>query len=159
VAVYAGCLLLCFAAAAVGAVASAGAPEFYQHLTRPPWAPPPWLFGPVWSLLYTMIGVAAGLIANLPAERRPRVWRALGLFAIQLAANALWSWLFFAWHQGLLACGEIVVLWILIAATLRSFWGLRLMAGLILIPYLAWVTFAALLSWVVWRLNPALLGG
>jgi len=158
-AVYAGCLLVCFIAAAIGAVASAGAPEFYQHLARPSWAPPPWLFGPVWSVLYTLIGVAVGLITTLPADRRPRVVRALGLFWIQLALNALWSWLFFAWHQGALACGEIVVLWILIAATLRSFWGLRPAAALLLIPYLVWVTFAAVLSWFIWRLNPALLGG
>ncbi len=158
-AAYAACLLLCFAAAAVGAVASAGAPEFYQRLTRPPWAPPPRLFGPVWSVLYPMIGVAAGLIATLPADRNPRVAQALGLFAIQLALNALWSWLFFAWHLGRLAGDEIVVLWILIAATLRSFWRLRPVAAWLLIPYLAWVTFAGVLSGVIWRLNPALLGG
>jgi tryptophan-rich sensory protein len=140
-------------------VASAGAPEFYQHLTRPSWAPPAWLFGPVWSLLYTMMGIAAGMIANRPADRRLRTVTALGLFAIQLAANALWSWLFFAWHRGVLAGTEIVVLWCLIAATLISFRRLRPVAAWLLIPYLAWVTFAGVLSWVIWRLNPALLGG
>ena len=94
-----GCLLAAFSAAAVGAVASVDAPQFYAQLSKPSWAPPPWLFGPVWSALYALMGVAAWLVWRSPGPKAI----ALSLFTAQLAANALWSWLFFAWHLGALA--------------------------------------------------------
>lgn len=152
----AGWLLGSFAAAAVGGVASANAGDFYQQLVRPGWAPPPWLFGPVWSVLYLLMGIAAFLVW------RERGWRgargALTLFVVQLAANALWTWLFFAWRRGALAFGEILVLWVLIAATIVAFWRIKPLAGALLIPYLMWVSFATALTWAVWRGNPAVLG-
>jgi tryptophan-rich sensory protein len=80
------------------------------------------------------------------------------LFVVQLVANALWSWLFFAWREGALAFVEVLLLWCLVAATTVAFWRVRVLAGALLIPYLAWVSFASALTLSVWRLNPALLG-
>lgn len=152
----AGWLLASFAAAAVGGVASANAGGFYQQLARPAWAPPSWLFGPVWSVLYLLMGIAAWLVWRERGFRGAR--GALTLFVVQLAANALWTWLFFAWRRGALAFGEILLLWALIAATLAAFWRVRPLAGALLVPYLLWVTFATALTLAVWRMNPALLG-
>lgn len=148
-----GWLLAAFAAAAVGAVASVDAPSFYAQLTKPSWAPPAWLFGPVWSALYALMGVAAWLVWRSPGPRGV----ALGLFGAQLAANALWSWLFFAWHRGALAAVEVVVLLALIVATIVAFWRSSRLAALLLLPYLLWVSFASVLTWSVWRANPGLL--
>jgi len=152
----AGWLVLCFAAAAVGAIASASAPEFYQALARPGWAPPGWLFGPVWTTLYLLMAIAAWLVW------RERGWRgsalALNAFLIQLTANALWSWLFFQWRLGAAAFAEVLVLWLLIVATIIAFWRVRPLAALLLLPYLAWVSFASALTYSVWQRNPALLG-
>jgi benzodiazapine receptor len=152
----AGWLLASFAAAAVGGVASANAGDFYQQLARPAWAPPSWLFGPVWSVLYLLMGIGAWLVWRERGFRGAR--GALWLFVVQLAANALWTWLFFAWRRGALAFGEILLLWVLIAATITAFWRVRPLAGALLIPYLLWVTFATALTFAVWRMNPALLG-
>lgn len=150
-----GWLLLTLAAAAAGAVASADAGAFYQQLSRPDWAPPAWLFAPVWSVLYVLMGVAAWLVWRGHGFRRAGA--ALTLFVVQLAANALWTWLFFAWRQGGLAFAEILVLWCLIAATVVAFWRLHALAGALLLPYWAWVSFASALTFATWRLNPGLL--
>lgn len=150
-----GWLAISFAAAAIGGVASANAGEFYQALARPAWAPPAWLFGPVWSVLYLLMGTAAWLVWREQGFRGAGM--ALWLFLIQLAVNALWTWLFFVWHQGALAFVEIIILWALILATLVAFWRVRPLAGILLLPYLAWVTFAAALTYATWRLNPQLL--
>jgi benzodiazapine receptor len=152
----AGWLLASFAAAAVGGVASANAGDFYQQLARPAWAPPSWLFGPVWSVLYLLMGIGAWLVWRERGFRGAR--GALWLFVIQLAANALWTWLFFAWRRGALAVGEILLLWVLIAATIAAFWRVRPLAGALLIPYLLWVTFATALTYAIWQRNPGLLG-
>ena len=150
-----GWLVVTFVAAALGAVASANAGAFYQHLNRPGWAPPAWLFGPVWSVLYVLIGIAAWLVWR---ERGFRgAGTALSLFLLQLAANALWTWLFFTWRQGALAFGEILLLWVLILSTIVTFWRVRPLAGALLLPYLAWVTFASVLTFATWQLNPQLL--
>jgi benzodiazapine receptor len=152
----AGWLAASFVTGAVGGLASINAAGFYGQLVQPAWAPPAWLFGPVWSVLFVMMAVAAWL-----------VWRrhgfggaawALRLFAAQLVANALWTWMFFAWQFGALALAEIALLWLLIAATIGAFWPLHRLAALLLLPYLAWVSFAAALNLALWRLNPALLG-
>ena len=83
---------------------------------------------------------------------------ALTLFIVQLGANALWTWLFFAWHKGAMSMIEIELLWVLIAATIGAFWPLERKAALLLVPYLAWVTFASALTYAMWQLNPVLLG-
>lgn len=151
-----GWLLLVFAAAAVGGFASASAGEFYRELARPSWAPPGWLFGPVWSILYALMGIAAWLVWRARGFAGAR--SALVLFIVQLVANALWTWLFFVWRQGSLAFAEIVLLWVLILATIVLFWRVSNVAAALLLPYLAWVSFAAALTLATWRLNPGLLG-
>ena len=151
-----GWLLLVFAAAAIGGLASARAGAFYTELIRPGWAPPGWLFGPVWSALYALMGISAWL-----------VWRARGfdgarcallLFMAQLGVNALWTWLFFAWHRGALAFAEILLRWVMIGGTILLFWRISKRAGGLLLPYRAWVTFAAALTFAIWQRNPGLLG-
>ena len=152
----AGWLLLSYAASAVGAVASIQAQSFYGQLVQPAWAPPPGVFGPVWTTLYTLMGIAAWLVwrsGGFGANRQ-----ALSLFLLQLAFNALWSWLFFAWQLGGAAFADILLLWALILATLLAFWRVRPLAGVLLVPYLLWVSFAAFLNYAIWQLNPVLLG-
>ena len=148
-----GWLLVVFVAAAVGAVASVDAPSFYAQLNKPSWAPPAGVFGPVWTVLYALMGVAAWLVWRSPGPKRA----ALTLFGAQLAANALWSWLFFAWHRGALAAVEILVLLALIVAMIVAFWRISRLAALLMVPYLLWVSFASVLTWAVWRSNPTLL--
>lgn len=152
----AGWLLLSFAAAAVGAVASADAAAFYAQLSRPDWTPPAWLFGPVWTVLYALMGIAAWLVWRARGFGGAR--GALTLFVVQLVANPMWTWLFFVARRGALAFAEILVLLALIAATLVAFGRVRPLAGALLVPYLAWVGFATALTWTLWQRNPALLG-
>ena len=146
-----GWLLASLATGAVGALATRNAGEFYASLVRPAWAPPGWLFGPVWTTLYVLMGVAAWL-----------VWRkggwagaagALSLFMAQLVCNAAWSWFFFAWRRGALAFAGVVVLLGLIIATLVAFARIHRLAAVLLLPYLAWVTFATALTYAIWRAN------
>jgi tryptophan-rich sensory protein len=148
-------LLVTLAAGAVGAVASSNAGTFYQELARPGWAPPAWLFGPVWSALYLLIGIAAWLVWRERGFTGART--ALALFIVQLMANALWTWLFFAWRQGALAFAEILILLLLIVGTLVAFWRVRRLAGALLLPYLLWVGYASALTYAVWQLNPRVL--
>jgi tryptophan-rich sensory protein len=151
-----GWLAVSFVASAIGAVAALQADSFYAQLARPDWAPPPSIFGPVWTVLYALMGIAAWLVWRSGGFRPARV--ALTLFLIQLALNALWSWLFFGWHQGGLAFFDILLLWLLIVATLVAFWPIRPLAGALLIPYLLWVSFASVLNYSIWQLNPQVLG-
>lgn len=148
-----GWLALAYIAAAIGSVASINAASFYAELVQPPWAPPAWLFGPMWTTLYGLMSIAAWL-----AWREPGARPALVVFAIQLALNALWSWLFFAWQLGAIAFIGVVALWVLILMTLVMFWRLKPLAGVLLVPYLAWVSLACALTWSVWQLNPQVLG-
>jgi tryptophan-rich sensory protein len=127
-----------------------------MQLVLPSWAPPPSVFGPVWTVLYALMAIAAWLVWRIGGFRAARM--ALILFLAQLAINALWSWLFFGWHLGGLAFADVLALWALIVATLISFWRVRPLAGALLIPYLAWVSFASVLNYAVWQLNPRMLG-
>lgn len=147
--------LLTFTAAAVGAIASANAREFYAELARPSWAPPAWLFGPVWTALYALMALSAWLVWRERGFAGART--ALVLFVAQLAANAIWSWLFFAWQRGDLAFAEVLVLCCLIVATIGSFQRISTVAAVLLYPYLAWSAFASVLTFAIWRLNPELL--
>jgi len=148
-----GWLLASFAAGAVGAAASVDAASFYAQLGKPSWAPPAWVFGPVWSALYVLMGVSAWLVCRSPGSKGV----ALGLFGAQLGANALWSWLFFAWHRGALAAVEVLALLGLIVATVAAFWRSSRLASALLVPYALWVSFASVLTWTIWRSNPGLL--
>lgn len=151
-----GWLLATLATGGLGALASSQAASFYGALSQPAWAPPAWLFGPVWSALYVLMGIAAWLVWREHGVRGAST--ALKLFVVQLFANALWTWIFFVWRQGALSLIEILVLWGLIAGTIRAFWRLNRLAALLLLPYLAWVSFATALTATLWRLNPAVLG-
>lgn len=150
-------LAISFIAAAIGALASIRADSFYVSLVRPAWAPPAAVFGPVWTALYASMAIAAWLIWREGGFRHARA--ALTLFLVQLALNAVWSWLFFAWRLGALAFIDILLLWILIVATVVAFWRGRPLAGALLVPYLLWVSFAAALNYSVWQKNPGVLGG
>jgi len=146
----AGWLLICFAAATMGGLFMPG--EWYASLKKPSWNPPGWVFGPVWTALYTMMAVAAWLVwrhGGWAAQRRP-----LGLFLAQLVLNAAWTPLFFGLHWPGVAFFEIVLLWLAIAATIAAFRPVSRAAMGLLMPYLAWVSFAAALNFTLWRLNP-----
>ena len=149
-------LVVCFIAAAIGGAGSIQAGPFYTQLVRPDWAPPPTIFGPVWTVLYALMGIAAWLVWSVDGFRAAR--SALTLFLAQLALNALWSWLFFGWHHGGFALADILLLWALILATLIAFWRIKPLSGALLVPYLLWVSFAAALNYSVWQLNPRVLG-
>jgi translocator protein len=148
-------LAVTFTAAYVGAIASMDAGSFYAQLSRPQWAPPSSLFAPVWSVLYALMAIAAWMVWRVGGFKANR--NALLLFLMQLVANSLWTWLFFAWHRGAWAFAEILLLWLLIVATIVLFWRVSKVAGMLLLPYLAWVTFASALTLSTWRLNPGVL--
>ncbi|HOP27388.1 MAG TPA: tryptophan-rich sensory protein [Candidatus Sabulitectum sp.] len=122
--------------------------EWYQGLEKPSWNPPSWVFGPVWTLLYILMGIAVWL-----------VWKERGfsagvyLFIAQLVLNAVWSWLFFGLNRPDLAFYEILVLWVLILATMIVFWRVRPAAGALFVPYILWVSFASVLNHTLWKLN------
>jgi tryptophan-rich sensory protein len=125
--------------------------EWYKNLKKPKWNPPNKVFAPVWSVLYLLMASAAWL-----------VWKVYGfnialfplvLFIAQLLLNAAWTWTFFGLHRPGTALADIVILWIFILATLTLFWRFVPIAGILLIPYLAWVTFATYLNLTIWRMN------
>lgn len=144
-------LVACYAVAALGGIATGpNIRSWYAYLVKPPWTPPNWLFGPVWSLLYTLMGLSAWLVwlSGAPTRRRP-----LLVFALHLVLNLAWSWLFFGWHLLLLALIEIVLLWAAIAWTTLEFRRVSPRAAWLLVPYLAWVAYAATLNAGIWWLN------
>jgi translocator protein len=144
----AGFGLAVFVAAAIGGLGVAGTSAEYNGLEQPGWAPPSWLFGPVWTVLYVMIALSGWL-----AWQRVGFTWPLWLFSAQLVLNAVWTPLFFGAGQYGLAFAEIVVMWLFIGATVFSFWRVRRAAALLLLPYWAWVTFATALNLAIWRLN------
>ena len=150
-AVLAGFLAICLAAGALGGLAtSAKIPTWYTSLHKPAWNPPSWVFAPVWTTLYILMGVAGWLVWRKSRSLQARV---LFLFWIQLALNTVWSLVFFGLEQPGLAFAEIVVLWLAIVATVVAFRQHSGTAALLLAPYLGWVSFAAFLNFTIWRLN------
>jgi len=149
-------LLLCLAAVAVAAAVGglgtrAGLRDWYGQVAKPSWTPPGWLFGPVWTVLYAAMAVAAWLVWR--AAGPGAATRALTVFAIQLGLNAIWPLVFFGLRMPGAAFAEIVVLWVAILATVVVFWRAVPAAGLLMVPYLCWVTFAAALNLTIWRMN------
>ena len=145
----AGWLVLSFSAAAIGGFFMPG--SWYATLKKPSWNPPNWIFGPVWTGLYTTMAIAAWLVWKRGGFAGQRV--ALSLFLAQLLFNALWSPLFFGLRHPALAFADIVLLWLALLGTVAAFWSVRPIAGALLLPYLAWVTFASALNFALWRLN------
>jgi benzodiazapine receptor len=135
-------------AAAIGGLGVAGTAAEYNSLKQPAWAPPSWIFGPVWTVLYVMIAVAGWLVWQRVGFSAP-VW----VYAAQLVLNAVWTPLFFGAGRYGLAFAEIVVLWVLIGVTTVWFWRIRRVAAWLMVPYWAWVTFASALNLSVWLLN------
>lgn len=147
-------LFLAFAAAAVGGLATASSvDDWYQALNKPDWQPPDRVFGPVWTVLYITIGLAGWWVWRGRPWLRIRI--ALAWYGAQLVLNALWSVLFFGLHAPGWALIEIMGLWGAIVGTVIAFFRLSPLAGLLLLPYLGWVTFAAGLNFAIWRLNTA----
>lgn len=142
-------VLVSFAASAPGAFFSPG--EWYADINKPAWNPPGWVFGPVWTTLYLLMGIAAWRLWRRHGFREARF--ALGAFLVQLALNAAWTPLFFGLHRMDLAFFEIILLWLAILATLLLFWRRDRWAGLMLVPYLLWVSFASMLNFTLWQLN------
>ncbi|HMK07257.1 MAG TPA: TspO/MBR family protein [Flavobacterium sp.] len=126
---------------------------WYPTLIKPSFNPPNWVFAPVWSTLFMMMGIAAGLVWNRIEHDKDAVQAALKFFIIQLALNALWSILFFGLRNPLLAFAEIIVLWLMIYETYLKFSKINKVAGYLFIPYLLWVTFAMVLNGSIWWLN------
>ena len=143
-----GFIVITFCAPALGAFSMPG--SWYAGLNKPSWNPPPWIFGPAWTLLYTLMAVAAWLVWKRAGFTRP-----LALYFVQLALNAAWTPIFFGAHELGWALIEIVTMWIAIALTLISFFRVNRAAGWLLAPYLAWVTFATALNFTLWKLNPS----
>ncbi len=142
-------LVVTFGAAAIGGRFLPD--EWYAQLKKPAWNPPNWVFGPVWTALYLMMAAAAWLI-----WRKDGVATAIvpfSVFVLQLVLNALWSWLFFGRHEIGGAMIDLGFLWVAILVTIVLFWAREPLAGALLLPYLAWVTFAGVLNGTVWQLN------
>lgn len=125
---------------------------WYTDLKKPSFTPPNWLFGPAWVVLYTLMGMAAFLVWEKGLEKK-EVKVALAIFAFQLVLNVLWSILFFHFQSPFIALVEIIILWFFIFLTILKFWQISSMAGFLLLPYLAWVTFAAVLNFFIFKLN------
>ncbi len=145
-----GCILLCQAAGAIGALTTdTGNSPWYRSLLKPSFNPPGWVFGPVWALLYTLMGIALYLLVR----RWPQTRLAVVLFVIQLLLNAAWTPVFFGAHRIGMAMLIIALLWVAILATIVAAWAVSVWAGGLLLPYLLWVSFAAILNGAIWRLN------
>ena len=136
-----------------GMVTRASITTWYPTLVKPSFNPPNWIFAPVWTSLYVMMGVAAGLIWNQITTQKAAVTKALQFFTIQLVLNALWSFLFFGLHNLMLATIEVVLLWLMIFETYSQFAKINKTASYLMLPYLAWVSFASVLTASIWWLN------
>jgi translocator protein len=141
------------AAAVLGSIATTpNIPIWYEGLAKPGFTPPNWVFAPVWTLLYLMMAYAVWRVLSVPADFPGRS-TAITVFFVQLALNAAWSWAFFGFHNPLAGLMVIGALLLMILATIRLFWHLDRIAAWLLVPYLAWVTYASALNFAIWRLN------
>ena len=143
-------IVICELAGVIGSlftVSSVG--TWYSTINKPSFNPPSWVFGPVWITLYAMMGISLYLVWR----SGNRSWLVFGVFGLQLILNALWSILFFGLHSPGLAFAEIILLWLSIIASIVLFFGTSRPAAYLLIPYVLWVSFAAVLNFAIWRLN------
>lgn len=142
-------LLLALSAGWIGSMFMPG--QWYDSLVKPSWNPPASVFAPVWTVLYVLMGTAAWLIWKKTGFAKAKA--SLTLFLVQLLLNSLWSYLFFGTHQPMYAFFEILILWSAILLTMLGFWRISPPAGMLLIPYLLWVSFASALNFQLWQLN------
>jgi tryptophan-rich sensory protein len=126
---------------------------WYPTIVKPTFNPPNWIFAPVWSILYIMMGVSGGMVWSRLEQDPENVKKAFTFFIIQLALNAAWTVIFFYFHNPFLALIEIILLWLLIFETYTQFKKIDKTAGMLLLPYLAWVSFAMVLNGSIWWLN------
>lgn len=146
-------IVACQAAGVIGSVfTTSSIPTWYAALTKPSFNPPNWVFAPVWTTLFLLMGVSLYLVWQAGFEK-PEVKIAIYIFSIQLILNIAWSLLFFGLKIPLIAFIEIIVLWIAILFTIIKFYNISIIASLLLVPYLFWVSFAAVLNFFLWRLN------
>lgn len=146
-------ILICEIAGAIGSIFTIPAiSSWYNIIHKPSFTPPSWLFGPVWLILYALIGIAAGLVwyAGLKKEG---IKSALIIFDIQLVLNVLWSFFFFGLRNTFYGLLDIISLWVVILATIIKFYKISKSAALLMIPYLLWTSFALLLNLYIWKLN------
>jgi translocator protein len=149
----AGFLALCLLTGTLGGIVTAESLDnWYALISKPPWNPPSWIFAPVWTTLYVLMAVAAWLVWRR-GTHGAAVKSALVLFFLQLALNGLWPFVFFGAHEIGLAVANIAALWIVLALTIWGFFGVSIWAGILMLPYIAWVTFASVLNYVIWQLN------
>jgi len=146
------CVVICFMVAAIGGYATTSSIDvWYAGITKPTWNPPNWIFGPVWSTLYLMMAISLWLVWRKSGITNAKF--AIGIFAVQLVLNLLWSIIFFAMHQLGWALVEVIMLWSAIVLTIIVFHKHSKPAAYLLIPYLLWVTFASFLNYTIWSLN------
>jgi len=149
-----GWIIFCEVVGILGSTATIpNIPTWYAGLVKPSFTPPNWIFGPVWITLYALMGIAAFRVSRVEKNKR-KVKAALGLFIVQLFLNFLWSFVFFGWHAIPASFIIISLLWIFLLLLIVQFEKLDKPAGLLLIPYVLWVSFAAVLNYAIWILNP-----
>jgi len=144
--------IVCLGAAGIGGILTTRAiREWYGTLRKPSWNPPDWAFGPIWTILYVLMAISAWLVweeGGFQEQLLP-----LSIFGIQLALNVIWSGIFFYKRRILGGLAEVLLLWAAILGTIIAFWGASVIAALLLMPYLAWVSIASYLNYTIWRLN------
>lgn len=146
-----GWLLLCYAVAGLGGYWTAqSVTSWYPTLAKPPYNPPAWIFAPVWTTLYTMMAVSVWMVWKSPSLTRHK---AIGIFLIHLALNLVWSLLFFGMQNPLFGLVDILALWLMVGVAIWMFWPISRWAGMLLVPYWLWVSFASVLNWQIWLLN------
>ncbi|MDH4122686.1 MAG: tryptophan-rich sensory protein [Thermoplasmata archaeon] len=147
-------IVICYAASAVGAIfTTKNLDVWYDSLRKPSWTPPGGLIGTIWFILYTLMAIAAAIVWSSGDFEQISI--PIILFAIQLALNVIWSLLFFAKQDLKGAFVEVVIFWMFILATMIAFFTVNVLAGILFIPYLTWVSIASYLNYTVWRMNPA----
>ncbi len=147
-------VIICLFAGFIGSIfTSPSIPTWYAALTKPSFNTPDWIFAPVWTILFILMGISLYLVWNKGLQDK-KVKISLFIFGVQLVLNVLWSFLFFGLHSPFYAFLEIIILWIAIVLTIVNFFKVSRTAGLLLLPYILWVSFAAILNFSIWRLNP-----
>ncbi len=146
-------IIACVVLGSIGGIATASSVDtWYATINKPSFNPPNWIFAPVWTTLFVLMGIAVALVWHEGINNKT-VKNALFLFGIQFLLNMLWSWLFFGMQNPQLAFFEILLLWLFLLLTIRAFFGIKNISGWLLIPYILWVSFASILNFCIWQLN------